>query len=64
MRNLAVPQEKGKGEIKEGNEESGQFFLWACSWKVYIKFQIQTNMAETTIFNPLLDGTHCDLVTA
>lgn len=27
MRNLAVPQEKGKGEIKEGNEESGQIFF-------------------------------------
>lgn len=27
MRNLTVPQEKGKGEIKEGNEESGQFFF-------------------------------------
>lgn len=65
MRNSTVPQEEGKVEIRKGNEESGQFFfLRACSWKVYINFQIQTNMAETTIFNPLLGGTHCDLQTA
>lgn len=35
-------------------------FLLYTAIKVQISSQIQTSMAETTIFKPLLGGNHCD----
>lgn len=60
MRNLTGPQEEGKAEIKEGSEESGDLFSTGF-FMDKTNFQIQTIIVETTIFNPPLGGTHCDL---
>lgn len=63
MRNLTDPQEERKAEIKDGNEESGNFFSTGF-FMDKTNFQIQTNIVETTIFNPPLGETHCDLWTS